>query len=51
MTPVVSIVVPVFNVEHYLRPCLESLFRQTLPEIEVICVDDASTDASPLVSN
>lgn len=49
MTPLISIVVPVFNVERYLGACLESIFRQTLPEIEVICVDDASTDASSSV--
>ena len=46
MRPLVSIVVPVFNVEPYLGACLESVFRQTLPETEIICVDDASTDGS-----
>lgn len=35
---------PVYNVEEYLRSCLESLMNQTLKEIEIICVDDCSTD-------
>lgn len=42
----VSIVVPVYNVERYLRGCLDSLRAQTLKDIEVICVDDGSTDGS-----
>lgn len=43
----VSIVVPVYNVEKYLRQCLDSLINQTLREIEIICVNDGSTDSSP----
>lgn len=42
----VSVVVPVYNVAAYLDKCLESLCRQTLKEIEIICVDDGSTDRS-----
>lgn len=42
----VSVVVPVYNVELYLRQCLDSILGQTLKEIEVICVDDGSTDDS-----
>ena len=42
----VSIVVPVYNVEEYLRVCLESLIGQTLKDIEIICVNDGSTDNS-----
>ena len=45
--PIVSIIVPVFNVEYYLIQCLDSLSRQTLPDIEIICLDDGSTDSSP----
>lgn len=43
---VVSIIVPVYNVEKYLRQCLESLLKQTLMDIEIICVNDGSTDNS-----
>ncbi|HET8673991.1 MAG TPA: glycosyltransferase, partial [Thermoleophilaceae bacterium] len=44
--PLVSVVVPVYNVEPYLRACLESIARQTHGELEVIVVDDGSTDGS-----
>ncbi len=44
--PKVSIVVPVYNVEKYLNQCLESLINQTLKDIEIVCVDDYSTDNS-----
>ena len=40
----VSIIMPVYNVERYLRQCLDSLFSQTLKEIEIIAVNDGSTD-------
>ena len=46
MTPKVSIVVPVYNVEKYLDKCIQSLIGQTLKEIEIILVDDGSTDKS-----
>ncbi|MDR1460680.1 MAG: glycosyltransferase [Campylobacteraceae bacterium] len=42
----VSIIIPVYNVEPYLRQCLDSVINQTLKEIEIICVDDGSTDKS-----
>ena len=45
--PKVSICVPVYNTEKYIAECLESLVKQTLKEIEIICVDDGSTDDSP----
>lgn len=46
MEPVVSIVVPVYNVERYLDACVQSLLDQELEAIEVILVDDGSTDGS-----
>ena len=42
----VSIIVPVYNVEQYLEQCLDSLVNQTLQEIEILCIDDGSTDQS-----
>ena len=41
-----SIIVPVCNVEKYLRECLESLINQTLKDIEIICINDGSKDHS-----
>ena len=42
----VSVVVPVYNVQNYLAECLDSIQRQTLTEIEIICINDGSTDDS-----
>ena len=45
----VSIVVAVYNLEKYLPRCLEALVNQTLQEIEILCVDDGSTDSAPQI--
>lgn len=42
----VSVVVPVYNAQRHLRQCMDSITGQTLRELEIICVDDGSTDAS-----
>ena len=42
----VSVIVPVYNVEKYLRRCLDSIINQTLKDIEIICVNDGSKDSS-----
>ena len=42
----VSVIVPVYNVEDYIRECLDSLINQTLTDIEIILVDDGSKDLS-----
>ena len=42
----VSVIIPVYNTEKYLRECLDSVVNQTLKDIEIICVDDGSTDSS-----
>ena len=44
--PIVSVLIPVYNVEKYLERCLESLINQTLTQIEIVCVNDGSTDNS-----
>lgn len=48
-SPKVSIVIPCYNVEKYLRQCLDSVINQTLHEIEIICVNDGSTDSTLLI--
>lgn len=45
-TPAVSVIIPVYNVEPYLRECLDSVINQTLKNIEIICINDASSDKS-----
>lgn len=50
MIPQVSIIVPIYNVEQYLEECLDSLVNQTLKDIEIICVNDASPDGSLLIA-
>ncbi|MBE6504801.1 MAG: glycosyltransferase [Methanobrevibacter millerae] len=47
----VSVVIAVYNVENYLKKCLDSVINQTLEDIEIICVDDGSTDNSPNILN
>lgn len=49
--PKVSVIVPVYNVESYLEQCLDSICNQTLKEIEIICIDDGSTDHSLEILN
>ena len=44
--PKVSIVIPTYNVENYLHECMESVVNQTLRDIEIICINDGSTDGS-----
>ncbi len=42
--PKVSVIIPIYNMDAYLRECLDSVIKQSLKEIEIICVDDGSTD-------
>lgn len=46
MYPLISVIVPVYNVENYLRKCLESIINQTYKNLEIILIDDGSTDNS-----
>lgn len=45
-TPLISVIVPVYNMEKYLDACMKSLLRQTYPKMEIILVDDGSQDQS-----
>ena len=47
----VSVIVPVYNAEKFLNKAIDSLVRQTLKDIEIILVDDGSTDNSPKICN
>ncbi len=44
--PAISVIVPMYNVEKYVKFCLESIFSQTFTDYEIILVDDASTDST-----
>lgn len=48
-TQLVSVIVPVYNVEKYLEKCLESIAKQSYKNLQIILVDDGSTDASPQI--
>jgi Glycosyltransferases involved in cell wall biogenesis len=49
MSDLISIIVPVYNIERYLRQCIESICKQTYRELEIILVDDGSTDDSAYI--
>ena len=45
--PLISIIVPVYNAERFLPYCVESILKQSYQNLEIILVDDGSTDGSP----
>ena len=46
----ISIIVPIYNAEEYLQACIESLIRQTEEDLQLILVNDGSTDESPAIA-
>lgn len=48
-SPLISVIVPVYNTEQYLRKCLDSICGQTYRNLEILCVDDGSTDESAAI--
>lgn len=51
INPKISVIIPVFNAEEYLRKCLDSIILQTYENLEIICVNDGSTDSSEQILN
>ena len=49
MFPLISVVVPVYNSERYLHRCVDSIVSQTYPNVEILLIDDGSSDASPSI--
>lgn len=47
----VSVIIPIYNVEQYIKRCLESIVNQTLNDIEIICVNDGTKDNSMMIVN
>ncbi len=47
--PKLSVIIPIYNAQYYLRQCLDSVTNQTLKDIEIICVNDGSTDGSQTI--
>ena len=47
--PVISVVLPVYNCQDYIREAVESVLRQTFDDFELILIDDGSTDDTPLI--
>ena len=51
MTPKLSVIIPVYNTEKYIKECVDSIINQTFKDYEIILVDDASTDGSGRICN
>ena len=47
MNPLISVIVPIYNVEKYLARCVDSIVNQTYKNLEIILVDDGSPDRCP----
>lgn len=51
ISPKISVIIPVYNVEKYLRKCLDTIILQTYTNLEIICINDGSTDSSEQILN
>ena len=51
LRPKISVIITVYNIENYIGECIESVLNQSMKDIEVICIDDASTDHSLKILN
>ena len=49
--PILSVIIPAYNAEKYIEECLNSVINQTLKDIEIIVIDDCSTDRTPEILN
>ena len=49
--PLVSVIVPIYNVESYLSKCIDSILEQTYKNLEIILIDDGSTDTSGKIAD
>ncbi len=49
--PKISVIVPIYNVEAYVEQCLDSILKQTIDDLEIICIDDGSTDRSGVLAD
>ena len=47
--PIISVIIPCYNAEKYLSETLDCVINQTLKDIEIICIDDGSTDSTPKI--
>ena len=49
MKTAISVILPIYNQENYLRQCLDSIIEQTLKDIDIICVNNGSTDSTEAI--
>ena len=47
--PLISVIIPVYNASKYLHRCIDSILVQDYPQIELVLIDDGSSDESPII--
>ena len=50
-TPLITVIVPIYNVENYLKKCLNSIINQQYKKLEILLIDDGSTDLSGKIAD